>query len=261
MMKIGEIAVNEPLQAGYFLVKFFVPEIAAAAQAGQFVHVRIEEGSEHLLRRPFSIHDVDENGLLSVVYKVVGAGTRRLAELKPGAVCDLMGPLGRAYTPPAPDETPVLVAGGYGSAAMYLLAKRAAVPGRVLLGARTAADVILADRYEQTGFQLAVTTNDGSLGHPGFVTGLLPELMAELADRRVRLYGCGPYPMLLALATLMRERHWRGEVSLDHLMCCGIGACFACVVRVNADTPEGWRYARACKDGPVFDADEVYLGR
>ena len=259
-MQTGTILANRNLQGDYQAVTFHVPEIARTAESGQFVHVRIGEGLDRILRRPFSIHDVDDRGGLTVVYKIVGAGTRRLAAMRPGEVCDVLGPLGKAYTPVAPDEFPVIVDGGYGSAATYLLARRSPVKGAVLLGARGRADVILADEYRALGFDVRISTNDGSLGHRGFVTGLIAPLLAENPGKKVKFYACGPHPMLIALAKLLQAQRLPGELSLDHLMCCGVGACFACVVKVKADNAEGWQYARACKDGPVFDAESVYTG-
>ncbi len=258
-MKVGEIVVNREMQPGYHMVGFHAPEICRTACAGQFVHVRIEEGAQQILRRPFSIHEAGGDGILRVVYKVVGAGTARLAGLKPGAVCDLLGPLGTPFTPPEEGVVPVLMVGGYGAAATFMLAQRAMTPGYVLLGARGAADVLLTDRYREVGFEVRVSTNDGSVGQRGLVTELLGPLLEELRGKKVKIYGCGPHPMLMALAKMLQHSGIPGELSLDHLMCCGVGACFACVVKVKADTPEGWTYARTCSDGPVFPAERVYV--
>ncbi|MDD5699235.1 MAG: hypothetical protein PHH77_11520, partial [Victivallaceae bacterium] len=97
--------------------------------------------------------------------------------------------------------------------------------------------------------------------HRGFVTELIAPVLETNKDKKIRFYACGPTPMLLALAKLLQETGYPdGELSLDHLMCCGVGACFACVVKVKADNEAGWRYARTCKEGPVFTAAEVYLG-
>jgi dihydroorotate dehydrogenase electron transfer subunit len=96
------------------------------------------------------------------------------------------------------------------------------------------------------------------VGRKGFVTDLLAPLMPELAGRKVKIYACGPHPMLMALARLMTDAGYDGELSVDHVMCCGVGACFACVVKVKADNEDGWRYARTCREGPVFKAGDVY---
>ena len=216
---------------------------------------------DRILRRPFSISDADaEAGTLTLVYKIVGHGTEALAQMRPGESCTILGPQGKPYTLPSEGVRPVLVAGGYGSAATYLLAKRSGEKGVLLLGARSDADLILVEEYEKLGFEVRIATNDGSRGHKGFVTELLEEALTP--DRkRCFVYGCGPEPMLLALGKRSMELGAEAELSLDQHMCCGVGACFACVVKVRDDaSPDRWRYSRSCKEGPVYNAKEVYYG-
>ncbi|MBP5530585.1 MAG: dihydroorotate dehydrogenase electron transfer subunit [Lentisphaeria bacterium] len=252
------IIANTRIQGDYFKLVFSSPEMAERAAAGQSTHIRIDKRQDRILRRPFSIHDTDAaSGTVTVVYKVVGRGTAALSGLAAGTGIDAMGPLGRAYTPPEPGVLPVAVAGGYGAAAMFMLTRKQ--PGILLMGARSAADVILTDRYRDAGYEVRVATNDGSLGKKGFVTDLIPDLLAENPGRKFFFYGCGPHPMLTALAKLLRARGLDGELSVDHVMCCGVGACFACVVKVNdPESPDGWRYARSCSEGPVFPLADVY---
>ena len=256
-MTNGEILSNEPLKAGYFLIRFHAPEVCRTARAGQFVHVRIAGLQTYILRRPFSIHSTDGDAL-TIVYKVVGRGTAALSSLKAGDTVDAMGPLGRGFTPPEPGVIPVAVAGGYGAAAMYMLSRRSR--GVLLMGARSAADVILTERYRDAGYDVRVATNDGSVGARGFVTELISPLLEENPTGRFFFYGCGPHPMLMALAKLLKARGLEGELSLDQIMCCGVGACFGCVVKVNDPaSPDGWRYARSCKEGPVFPLADIYV--
>lgn len=258
-MTTGEIVSNTILKDSYYRAEFFVPDICAETQPGQFVHVKIANLRDRILRRPFSISDVSGNGILTVIYKVVGEGTEVLAGLPAGTVCDLMGPLGKPFSLPLENELPVIVAGGYGSAATYLLAKRSPVKGVLLLGARSEADLILTEKFAAAGFDVRLATQDGSQGHKGLVTELIPPLLKEKTGQKIRFYGCGPTPMLIALAKILQQNGFGdGEISLDHLMCCGVGACFACVVKIKADNEDGWRYARTCKEGPVFTADDVY---
>ena len=258
-MQSGTILENTNLKGGYYRIRFFHPDIAARATGGQFVHVRITNLEAHLLRRPFSIHDTDkETGSVTVVYKVVGEGTKAMSELKAGDFCDLLGPLGVGYSQIPDDVIPVFVAGGYGSAAMYITAKNSPNKGVLMLGARTGADVILNDRYEALGFDSRIATNDGSIGQKGFVTELLDGVLADYAGKKLRFCACGPHPMLIALSKLLQEKKLDGEISLDSWMCCGVGSCFGCVVKVNADNEQHWRYARSCKDGPVFNVNEIY---
>lgn len=256
----GEIIRNDSLHGDYFRVVFYAPEITQCARPGQFVHVRIDRRGDHILRRPFSIHDVSPRGEVVVVYKVVGAGTKELSRLNAGDVCDLLGPQGRGFSNPPPDTVPVIVAGGYGAAATFMLTRHWDNPGVLLLGARSGGDIILTDDYAIRGFEVRLSTNDGSVGHRGFVTDLIEQVQRDYSGKKLFFYGCGPHPMLMALAKKLRALDLQGELSIDHLMCCGVGACFGCVVKVNApDTPEKWRYARACADGPVFNLRDVYV--
>ena len=252
------ITKNEILKGDYRRVIFRTNAIAAAVKPGQFVHVKIAELRDRILRRPFSICDVSEDGSLTVAYKVVGDGTAKLAELPPGTECNLMGPLGVPFSLPAKNKIPVLIAGGYGSAATYILAKRSPEPGILLLGARSDADIILAEEFEKLGFDVRLATEDGSRGTKGLVTALLEDVLAEPELEKKRFYSCGPHGMLMAVGQMLLNHKTDGELSLDHLMCCGVGACFACVVKVKADNPDGWRYARTCSEGPVFNASDVY---
>jgi dihydroorotate dehydrogenase electron transfer subunit len=259
MQADATIVRNRKLKKDVFEAVFESPEIARDAQPGQFVHLRIAELRDRVLRRPFSICDA-EDGRLTIVYKVVGEGTETMSALKPGAVCNLMGPLGNGFSLPEPGLLPLIVAGGYGAAATHLLARRCPMPGTLLLGARNSDDLILIEHFLQAGFDVLTSTDDGSAGHCGRVTDLLSDFLAANPADGFRVYACGPLPMLLQTGKDLLCRGMEGELSLDHAMCCGVGACYACVVRVKADTPAGWRYARTCKEGPVFPASQVYYG-
>ena len=261
MSKAGEILSNVNLKGDYFSIEFYAPEVAEKARAGQFVHVKIgDDRGDWILRRPFSICNTDvEKGTVNVVYKVVGKGTAALSRIAPGVCCDVMGPLGNGFVP-VEDAVPVAVCGGYGAAATFMLT-RSAKNGVLLLGARSTADIILTDRYEKAGFDVRLATNDGSAGMQGFVTDLIPQLLAERPEEKFCFYACGPHPMLMALAKLLNKLGQDGQLSIDHRMCCGVGSCFACVVKVNdPGSADGWRYARSCSEGPVFKLEDVYTG-
>ncbi len=257
MDQVATILQNDELAAGYRRIVFSVPGIAAEAQPGQFVHVQIPSLRDRILRRPFSISSADPvKGTLTVVYKVVGLGTKELARIRPGASCAVLGPLGHGYGI-RQEKTPVLVTGGYGSASTLFLAERSAKKGIVLMGARTASDLILVQEYKNLGFDVRTATNDGSDGVKGFVTALLEDALKDAADPVI--YACGPRPMLYALGRQTLPLGVETQLSLDQHMCCGVGACFACVIKVKDETfPDGFRYSRTCKEGPVYDAKEVY---
>jgi dihydroorotate dehydrogenase electron transfer subunit len=252
----AKILSNSNLKGDYFKVVFHTPLIVKeGVKPGHFAHVLITGLRDRILRRPFSIFNVEKNGQLEIVYKIVGEGTKFLSELKEGVVCDILGPLGNPYSYPEDNEIPVVVAGGYGSAAMYLIAKNSKQKGVLLIGARNSEDLILMDEYEKLGYEVKVTTDDGSLGHKGFVTELLGEYCKY---KKYKIYGCGPNPMMYAMANLLQMNNFEGEVSLDHAMCCGIGGCYTCVVKVK-DENNGWKYLRTCKEGPVFKSSEIYI--
>lgn len=255
--QISQVVSNGELTAGYWRIVFRAPDIAADAVPGQFVHVQIPGLKDRILRRPFSISSVDKkNATVTVVFKVVGLGTEELTKVTAGTAMSVLGPLGNGYTI-RQDKTPILVTGGYGSASTLYLAECSEKKGIVLMGARTEADLILRDEYKALGFDVRVATNDGSCGHKGFVTELLDQALKDAPDAVI--YACGPKPMLYALGKLTLSSNVETQLSLDQHMCCGVGACFACVIKMNdAESPDGFRYARTCSEGPVFDATEVY---
>jgi len=243
------------------------PEIARRAVAGQFVEVRCAPGRstavDPLLRRPFSLCEIDpEHGLLSLIYRVVGRGTRALAALEPGADLDLMGPLGHSFPDPAAGSGRlVLVGGGLGIPPMVAAAVRArTVSGPAarecvaLVGARTARDLAGVRELAETGVPVTVTTDDGSAGERGLVTVPLSQLIA--LGQVGEVWACGPEVMLRVVADLCRPAGIPCFVSVERHMACGFGACIGCTV----PKAQGPGFYKACQDGPVFPAEEVVLG-
>jgi dihydroorotate dehydrogenase electron transfer subunit len=249
-----QIVSNERDTDSYFRVVMRAPEIAAAAQPGQFVHLRVLPMTDALLRRPFSIYQASGEDI-SILYKTVGKGTDVLARMGPGEALSLIGPLGHGFTvPQAGGETPLLVAGGYGMAAMYLLAERSPQKGIAFVGGRRRVDILCEDEFQRLGWDVRVTTEDGSHGEKGLVTQpLLTELKRTTAGRK--LFACGPTAMLKAVAKIAEEFNVPAELSMDEHMCCGVGVCLTCVIPVK--TADGWDYQRTCTEGPVFDSREV----
>ena len=250
----AEIVRTEKLTDDIYRFTVMAPDIAAAARAGQFIMVRAGENLDPLLRRPFSIHQVSEGGLVQILFKVIGKGTQQIGKLQTGKCLDIFGPLGKGFTY-GENEKHCLVGGGIGIAPLLFLAKqllRKNEPSaiKVLLGARTGDEIgVLQDDFESMGLEVLAATEDGSLGKKGLVT----DRMAPINEVRLKIYGCGPYPMLRAVAGLCREKSWACQVSLETIMACGLGACLGCTV-LQADM-EG--YVHVCKDGPVFNADGV----
>ena len=249
-----QIVSNERDTDLYFRLVMRAPQIAPLVQPGQFVHVRILPLKHALLRRPFSIFQVSGD-TLSVLYKTVGEGTDALSKMQPGDELSLIGPLGHGFTVPAPGcETPLLVAGGYGMAALYLLAQRSPQKGIAFVGGRRRVDILCEEEFRALGWEVRATTEDGSHGEEGLVTHAL---QAELRRRvpGLKLFACGPTPMLKAVGQLAAEFNLPAELSLDEHMGCGIGVCLTCVVPIK--TGDGWEYQRTCTEGPVFDSRQV----
>jgi len=248
------ILANEPEGGLYSRLVLRAPAISPRVQPGQFAHVRVLPMKEALLRRPFSIFQASGE-TISILYKAVGRGTHCLRQMTPGQELDVIAPLGHGFTIPAPDgPTPLLVAGGYGMAALYLLAERSPRKGIVFVGGRTRGDILCEREFQALGWEVRVATEDGSQGHKGLVTEPLTEELRRGAAPYT-LYACGPTPMLRAVSRLAEEFHLPAELSMDEHMCCGIGACLTCVLPVR--TAQGWAYQRACTEGPVFDARQV----
>jgi dihydroorotate dehydrogenase electron transfer subunit len=249
-----QIVSNERDTDLYFRLVLRAPQIAPLVQPGQFAHVRVLPMKEALLRRPFSIFKVSGD-TLSILYKAVGKGTDALSRMRPREELSVMGPLGHGFTvPPAGPETPLLVAGGYGMAAMFLLAQRSPQKGIVFAGGRKRVDILCEDEFRALGWEVRVTTEDGSHGEKGLVTQpLLTELRRSTAGRK--LFACGPTPMLKAVGKIAEEFKVPAELSMDEHMCCGVGVCLTCVIPVK--TADGWEYQRICTEGPVFDAGQI----
>ncbi len=249
----ASILANTHLQGEYFRLDLYAPEIARDARPGQFIHLQVPDLEHRILRRPFSIFDTDpQSGRLSIVYKTVGEGTFKLSTCVAGQNVNLIGPLGIGFTEPTGNQRSILVAGGFGCAATFLFAKRAAIKPVVLIGGRSSIDILLQDEYKALGCDLRISTDDGTMGHKGLVTDLLKVALREMPGALVA--SCGPNPMLKAVGNIDEN----AEISLEQPMCCGVGACFACVIKLKDDNDDGWRFARSCMEGPVFKAHKVW---
>lgn len=265
------IVANERDTDQYFRLVLRAPNVTPLIQPGQFAHVRILPLRDALLRRPFSIFQVKDD-TFSILYKTVGKGTDVLSRMRAGEELSVIAPLGHGFTVPKPGgETPLLVAGGYGMAAMFLLAQRSPQKGIVFVGGRRRVDILCEQDFAAIGWEVRVATEDGSLGEKGLVTQpLISELKhvsAKGALAQRKLFACGPTPMLKAVGRLAEDFSLPCELSMDEHMCCGVGTCLTCVIKVKtgdsscraeAQTREGgWEYQRTCTEGPVFDSREI----
>lgn len=259
-MTLEEAIVVEhlPDAGGYWRIELRAPAIAPRVRPGQFVHVRLTAPADAILRRPFSVFRTKDDRL-ELLYKPIGRGTRAMTELRPGAVISLLGPLGRGFPTPAPDRFPVLLAGGYGMAALYLLARESGRAGIVFVGGASAVDVLCVPEFEALGWEVCVATEDGSRGLRGQVTDAFDAWAASaLSDRTPELFACGPNGMLRAVGQRAIARGWTAWLSMDRAMGCGVGACLTCVQKVRDPShPDGWTWARVCREGPVFECREI----
>lgn len=243
---------------------------------GQFVNIKLDG---HYLRRPISVCEYDDKGF-TIIYKVVGLGTKAMSKMKAGQVLTILAPLGNGYDLEKITGSPLLIGGGVGVPPMYGLAKALIGLGKkpsVILGFNTKNEAFYIDEFRALGLDVTVTTVDGSLGQKGFVTdafgndstpadafgsetapGIKPgEAAAHGADKtwqRSRDFtyvcACGPEPMLRAICE-KAPASWGGQFSFEARMACGFGACMGC----SCETKYG--YKRICKDGPVLDREEI----
>lgn len=243
----NHVAVN----GDYRRLVLHAPSVARVAVPGQFVHLRVPGLEPAALRRPFSIAGADRDGL-SILYKTVGRGTDQLARLCAGETLSILGPLGNGF-PTACTGTPLLVAGGYGVAPLAFLARLLPAKGVLMVGGRTAADVLCTDEFISLGWQVQETTMDGSRGMQGLVTTRLDAWLAAHPETPAEFYVCGPDGLLRAVAERALQTNRRAWLSLDKHMVCGVGACLACVQRLRRPDGTTW-FGRVCRDGPVFEA-------
>ena len=239
-MKQGlfEIVENTPLTETVWRMRLR-GDTAAITAAGQFVNIRLEG---LFLRRPISVCDC-EGDILTLVYKVVGKGTRQMSEMTHGTL-DVLTGLGNGYDLSTAGERPLLLGGGVGVPPLYMLAKQLIAEGRqvsVVLGFNTKDEVFYEDEFRALGAAVTVATADGSYGVRGFVTDAMP-------TDYTYFYTCGPEPMLKAV---YRATNTSGQFSFEERMGCGFGACMGC----SCKTVTGNK--RICKEGPVLQKEDI----
>ncbi|MBR1411370.1 MAG: dihydroorotate dehydrogenase electron transfer subunit [Prevotella sp.] len=245
-----KVVAVEQIHQRYVLIKLTDDEPLPEMLPGQFVEVRVDGSPSTFLRRPISINFVDRSSNeLWLLVATVGEGTRSLAKLEAGSTLNCILPLGNGFTPASKGEKVLLVGGGVGVAPLLYMGaemKRQGVEPTFLLGARIASDLLMLPLFNKYG-RVYVTTEDGSMGEPGFVTN--HSLLQQ--ERFDRISTCGPTPMMKAVASYARRCETDCEASLENLMACGLGACLCCVEK----TTEG--NLCVCKDGPVFNIKKL----
>ena len=242
----AHVISNSEVMPGVYLIWLESPQIASAAQPGQFIMVHC--GEETLLRRPLSIHQVANNSKLAFLVNVVGKGTHWLAQCQVGDNIDLLGPLGNRFSIHPESDKLLLLAGGIGIAPLRFLADEAVKRGRsvtLLYGTPT------AHRYPEDllppQIKLVTVSEDGSAGKKGLITDLLPDFI-DWADQ---IFACGPLPMYQAMTQIAELKDTPVQVSLETRMGCGRGICYGCTVKTRGGLKQ------VCWNGPVFSLDDV----
>lgn len=232
---------------------------------GQFAMLNLPAAAALVFSRPFSILTAD-GPRASFLFRVVGRGTRALAEVAPGQALTFLGPFGRPFPAPAAGTPAVLIAGGVGLPPLFAWHQRYGRPGdQAFFGARDSADVpwTLLDDSWCVAAEKVAPLEPGRTVRAGLVTDLVRQDRVARGDRGLMALACGPLPMLKAAADLAAAAGWECWLSLEEHMGCGYGVCKGCVVPVRAAEgagpghPDGWRNATCCQDGPVFRATDL----
>lgn len=260
----AKIVSNKLISEDWIKLELEAPEIAAAAEPGQFIQARSWDGSSPLLRRPFSIAGA-KDGNIELIIKIVGDGTRYMASGKVGEIVEILGPLGNSFSKVADNENFFAVAGGVGIAPFRFMISRIP-PEKIQLffGSRDGSELPVLDDSVFNEQRIIITTesdppvNNRHATQKGFVTQALEKKLKSALPSSVpqKILACGPLGMMAAAAKLAADNSIPCEVSMETYMGCGFGACMGCAVPVNKNE-SGKTFLHACTDGPVFDSKMI----
>jgi dihydroorotate dehydrogenase electron transfer subunit len=248
-----KVTDNKQLNKEFFVLQLQSDKQIPDILPGQFVQVKVEGSPNTFLRRPISVYDVDyPNQSLSLLIKIAGDGTKKLSELIAGKSLSIIYPLGNSFSKP-PHNKVLLIGGGTGVAPLLFLGKylkqQYGIIPEFLLGYRSKDLAIELEKFESIG-KTNITTEDGSLGHKGFV--IHHPLLFDEKKEIGMIYTCGPEVMMKAVAKYAKNKNIACEASLENLMGCGIGACLCCVV----DTVDNGN-VNTCTEGPIFNTQQL----
>ncbi|MEN8192960.1 MAG: dihydroorotate dehydrogenase electron transfer subunit [Bacteroidota bacterium] len=241
----------DEIQNDIYLLKVSAPEISLTAKPGQFCNIKVSDSEFPLLRRPFSICEVDGDNI-SFMFNLVGLGTDILSKKKDGEVINVIGPLGNGFDLKGKFKNALIVAGGIGSAPFPFVIQAMGDDKEIacFAGGRSEEDIITY------GMKNALTsTDDGSAGYQGNVVQLLESKIVEYDIAESKIFACGPTPMLRAVSEFSIRNNIECEISTESVMACGIGICQGCPIESRKDDS----FVLVCKDGPVFKAEDVKI--
>jgi dihydroorotate dehydrogenase electron transfer subunit len=250
--------INSPLEEiieinpQIYLLKVFSPELASIIKPGQFLNIRVTDRIYPLLRRPFSVCDVEGDHLF-LMFNIMGEGTSILAHKQIGTDLDILGPLGNGFDLDGNYDTAIIVAGGLGAAPFPYVTRMLKGNKNILsfIGGRTKNDIIT---YNLMNVKEA--SDDGSRGLHGNVVQLLENNLEQLNSQKIKIFACGPTAMLRTLKSFCLKHNFDCEVSTECAMACGFGICQGCPIE---STSERDHYLLVCKDGPVFNIKDVVI--
>ena len=252
------IRSNEEVAEAHYLLRCECAEIAQHARPGQFIHVMISQDTGMLLRRPFTIYTVEGNQI-TMLYQIIGEGTKQLSEMPTGAPLHVLGPLGNTFNLTTKPEPAILVGGGAGIASLMLLAVALRENGTQtlgLVGAQNRARLLSVSDLESIGIAVHIATDDGSIGHHGYVTEILTDLLSETHWQRPTIYACGPHGMLATVTKIAADFEVPAQIAMENRMGCAMGVCLGCVCPIRI-APNQIEYQRVCTEGPVFNATDI----
>lgn len=255
-MQLHDVKIinKKPLSESEWCFQFDAPALCAEAVPGQFVMVECSKNGKPFLRRAISINQC-KDGVLSLMFAVVGEGTEALAAMNIGESVSLLGPLGRGFDCDVEGKNLVMIGGGIGKAPFEFLSDALLAKGNTLtfvVGGRSEAQLRGLDCYNEKNVTVLFATEDGSLGEKGFVSQYF-----ETIEGCDRIYACGPTPMLAAVKRFADEKQIKCQLSLEGKMACGVGVCLGCTCK--SGNPDAEVYPKVCQDGPVFWSEEVEL--
>jgi dihydroorotate dehydrogenase electron transfer subunit len=242
---------NKKINDKYFKLFFRSKNLSGNIKPGQFLHVRVNQGQDPYLRRPFSYFRVSRGGV-EILYEVLGRGTSILSGKKKGDILRVMGPLGNAFTGNLGKKKRILVAGGVGVPPLVFLAEKCPTE-YLLIGTKSKAELMPKSELKKVRAKVLYSTEDGSCGTKGRVTLLLEHILKGRHSGEFFIQTCGPKKMMEAVIAIAAKYGVEGEASWDESMACGVGACLGCMVKTRGG------FKRACADGPVFKFEDIEL--